>query len=529
MKQADWWRGATIYQIYPRSFFDSGCDGVGDLPGVTEKLDYIASLGVDAIWLCPFFQSPQKDFGYDVADYQSVDPLFGTLEDFDFLIWHAHRLGLKVLIDQVWSHTSDQHPWFIESRLSPDLPRSDWYVWADPSPDGTPPNNWLSVFGGSAWTWEPRRRQFYLHHFLSAQPSLNLHNPAVVDALIEAGRFWLDRGVDGFRLDAIDFLTHDPQLRSNPAAAPWGGITPVKLFALQDHAYDMLHPANMGVLTRIRQLLDQYPGTAAIGEVSSQPGAFKRVMGYTSGSDYLQMAYTLSPLRGGFDWETINKMLHNLHEAGESGWPCWSFSNHDVERAVSRWNPKRGIEPPSEDFARLLAMFMVCLRGTISLYQGEELGLTEASLSYEQLRDPFGIAYWPQFRGRDGSRTPLPWVHHLPHGDFTRGEASWLPIPGDHYPKAVSLQNDDPNSLLNFWRELLDFRCSHPALRIGSLIPLDYAEPIIGFIRQTDDERMVCLFNLSDQACNVELPELGLSEVILPFRYLVEPMATVDA
>ena len=241
MSRAEWWRGAVIYQIYPRSFFDSNADGIGDLPGVATKLDHVASLGVDAIWLGPFFASPQKDFGYDVADHTEVDPVFGTLDDFDKLVRRAHTLGLKVLIDQVWTHTSDQHPWFTESRADRRNERADWYIWADPAPDGTPPNNWLSVFGGSAWTWDPRRRQYYLHNFLTHQPKLNLRNPAVMAALLASGEFWLQRGVDGFRLDAIDFLLHDPHLRSNPAV-PRPAEMPVKLFGLQHHVHDMLQP-----------------------------------------------------------------------------------------------------------------------------------------------------------------------------------------------------------------------------------------------------------------------------------------------
>ena len=515
----DWWKGAVIYQVYPRSFFDSNRDGIGDLPGVTNKLDYIASLGVDAIWLGPFVRSPQKDFGYDVEAHTEVDPIFGTLEDFDTLLANAHALGLRVLVDQVWSHTADTHAWFRQSRQTRDNERADWYVWADASPDGTPPNNWLSVFGGAAWTWEPRRRQFYLHHFLSAQPALNLHNPDAIAAILETGRFWLDRGVDGFRLDAVDFLTHDPALRNNPPADPWDGITPTKPFALQHHIHDMLHESRLMVLASIRSLLNEYAGTVALGEVSSQPGAFHRVMRYTSGDDHLHMAYTMSPLRNGFDWRQVTTMLRNLHEAGESGWPCWSFSNHDIERSASRWNPKYG-EPPDVRFIRLIAMLLLCLRGTICLYQGEELGLTEAMLTFDQLRDPFGIAYWPEFRGRDGSRTPIPWRHDSPHGDFTKGESSWLPIPGDHYPLAVSAQENDPDSLLNFWRELLDYRRQHVALIRGSLRPLDLAEPVFGFLREHPDEQLICVFNLSDQVSEVTVPHLGRL-TIAPYGYAV--------
>jgi alpha-glucosidase len=264
----DWWRGAVIYQIYPRSFLDTNGDGIGDLQGITARLDHVASLGADAIWLCPFFASPQHDFGYDVADYCAVDPVFGSMADFDTLLRRAHDFGLKVLIDQVWSHTSNQHPWFLASRASRTGSCADWYVWADPQLDGTAPNNWLSVFGGAAWTWEPRRRQYYLHHFLSHQPALNLHNPSVMDTLLDTGRFWLDRGVDGFRLDAIDFLLHDQALRCNPAVPPAGTI-PVKVFGMQRHLHDMLQPQAREVLARIRGLVERYPGTVTLGEISS--------------------------------------------------------------------------------------------------------------------------------------------------------------------------------------------------------------------------------------------------------------------
>src|SRR6185312_12903681 len=351
----------------------------------------------------------------------AVDPLFGTLDDFDRLVEHAHALGLKLLIDQVWSHTSDRHPWFLESRANRLNPRADWYVWADPAPDGTPLNNWLSVFGGAAWTWEPRRRQYFLHHFLPHQPTLNLHNPDVMDALLATGEFWLRRGVDGFRLDAIDFFLHDRELRSNPAAPPPAEM-PVKLFGLQDHIHDMLHRDTPALLRRIRMLLDRYPGAAALGEVSSQPGAFERVMAYTQGDTHLHMAYTLRPLRSGFDWLTVRRMLADLAEAGSGGWPCWSFSNHDVERATSRWHPRRHEAGPDPAFARLLMALLLSLRGSVSIYQGEELGLPEAELAAEHLKDPFGIAYWPEFRGRDGSRTPMPWRNGAPHGGFTAAD-----------------------------------------------------------------------------------------------------------
>jgi len=514
MAQTEWWRGAVIYQIYPRSFFDSNGDGVGDLPGITAKLDYVAALGVDAIWLCPFFPSPQQDFGYDVSDYTQVDPLFGSLTDFDALVARAHALGLKVLIDQVWSHSSDRHPWFLESRASRTNPRADWYVWADPSPDGTAPNNWLSVFGGSAWTWEPRRRQYYLHHFLSHQPAFNLHNPAVMDALLDAGAFWLRRGVDGFRLDAIDFLLHDPGLRSNPPA-PWPAEMPAKLFGLQQHVHDMLQPEALDLLRRIRRLMDQFPGAVTLGEVSSQPGAFARVLSYSGGGDHLHMAYTLRPLRGGFDWQTITAMLREVSETRSDGWTCWSFSNHDVERAISRWNPVPAGSPPDPAFGRLLMALLLSLRGSVCLFQGEELGLPEALLAEHELRDPFGIAYWPEFRGRDGSRTPIPWVSAARHGGFTTCASPWLPVPAGHRGLAVDVQEGTPGALLQDYRRFLAWRRRQPALVHGSLTPLDLPAPLVGFIRETDGQRLLAVFNLSRESAVAELSRIGS---ILPVR-----------
>ncbi|WP_419899423.1 alpha-amylase family glycosyl hydrolase [Roseomonas sp. USHLN139] len=537
---ADWWRGAVLYQVYPRSFADSNGDGIGDLPGIERHLDHIAALGVDAIWVCPFYASPGRDFGYDVADHLAVDPQFGTLEDFDRLLAAAHARGLKLLVDLVGGHTSDQHPWFRRSRTGTAAPEADWYVWADPAPDGTPPNNWLSVFGGSAWTWEPRRRQYYLHHFLSTQPSLNLHNPAALDALLAVGEFWLKRGVDGFRLDAVDFLAHDPALASNPAR-PFAGPTPAKLFGLQTHQHDMLHPGIDHVLARIRQLTDRYPGTTTLGEVSSQDGAFDRVRRYSSGDRHLHMAYTLRPLRGGFDHAIAAALIAEAdgHAEGE-GWPCWSFSNHDVERAVTRWNPAGRDAAPDPRFARLLVALLLSMRGSLCLYQGEELGLPEAELTYEQIRDPFGLTYWPEFRGRDGSRTPMPWQAGAPEAGFTTG-TPWLPVPASHRALAVDRQAGDAGSLLGLWRQALAFRRAHPALVRGGQQRLDLPAPLLGLVRDYAGQRIVALFNLSDapQRCALDAgtvlgPDFGGSidqgqAQLPPYGALFATLETADA
>jgi alpha-glucosidase len=423
-----------------------------------------------------------------------------------------------VLIDQIWGHSSDRHPWFLDSRGSKVSPHADWYVWTDPKPDGTPPNNWLSAFGGSAWQWEPRRRQFYLHHFLASQPTLNLRSEAVVAELLDIGSFWLDRGVDGFRLDAVDFFLHDPALRDNPSMPPPDGIVPAKLFGLQRHVHDMLHPHIASVLRRIRELMDSYPGRTTLAEVSSQAGAFERVGRYTEGDDHLHMAYTLQPSRGRFDAETIRKLLADA--ADRRGWAAWSFSNHDVERAVSRWSPRpdAAIDP---GFARLLMALMLSLRGSVSLYQGEELALPNAIVRPEDMRDPFGIAYHPEFSGRDGSRTPMPWIAAAPQAGFTSG-TPWLPIDPRHVDLSVDGQERDPGSPLQAWRWLLAWRKSHPALIEGDLEPLDAPEPLVAFRRSAPAETLLVVLNLCGEA--VRLPgELTARAKPLAGHGLAEP------
>ena len=506
MQDYDWWRGAVIYQIYPLSFRDSDGDGIGDLAGVIEKLDYVASLGVDAVWIAPFFRSPLRDFGYDVAAQCEVDPIFGTIETFDRLVARAHGLGLKVLIDQVWGHSSDEHPWFRESRASRRGDKADWYVWADPKPDGTPPNNWLSAFGGAAWTWEPRRRQYYLHHFLATQPTYNLRNAAVIEALEAAARFWLARGVDGFRIDAVDFLLHDAELRDNPPA-PQDEI-PAKPFGLQHHRHDMLQPDVSDLLHRLRALADAHPGTALLGEVSSQDGAFARIACYTAAGRGLHMAYTLRPLRQDTFRHALGAALAEIEAAGGDGWPCWAFSNHDVERVASRWNPlrARGLPPP-KDFLHMLFALLLGLRGSICLYQGEELGLEEAQLELGELRDPFGIAYYPEFRGRDGSRTPMPWRGDAPHAGFTTG-TPWLPIPNAHCAASVAGQEADPASLLHAWRALVRWRKAHPALRCGTLARLALDQSLLGFERRHGDDRLLLLYNPAAEPARVRLAQV---------------------
>lgn len=482
-----WSRGAVIYQVYPRSFRDADGDGVGDLKGILQGLDHVASLGVDAIWLAPVYASPQADFGYDIADHCAVDPQYGTIEDLDALVAAAHARGLKVMLDLVIGHTSTAHAWFRESRAARAGALADRYVWADARPDGSPPNNWLSVFGGPAWRWEPRRRQYYLHHFLPDQPALNLADPATLEAVSAIMRFWLARGIDGFRLDALDFLAHDPALRDNPAAPP-RAEPPAKLFGMQHHQHDMMGEGTTAILRHLRSIADA-GGAALLGELSSQPEAHARVARATA-PGLLHMAYTLAPLRAGFSHAVARALVEAA--AQPEGWPCWNFSNHDVVRTATRWAPDGRLDPA---VTRLLLALLLTLRGSACLYQGEELGLPEAELPFEALRDPFGIAFWPDFAGRDGSRTPMPWDPALSHAGFTTG-TPWLPVPEAHRPLAVAAQQGS-DSTLAFTRAMVGIRRASPALVAGDLLPLDLPAPLLGFDRIGGGQRIRCLFNIS--------------------------------
>lgn len=506
---ADWWRGAVIYQVYPRSFQDSNGDGVGDLNGITERIDYIADLGVDAIWLSPFFTSPMKDFGYDVSNYKDVDPIFGTLADFDRMLDKAHSRGLKIIIDQVISHSSDKHPWFAESRSSRDNPKADWYVWADPNPDGTPPNNWLSIFGGSAWTWDARRMQYYMHNFLVSQPDLNFHNPEVQNAVLDAMRFWLERGVDGFRLDTVNFYFCSEGLESNPVVKPEefnASTAPaVNPYNFQEHLYDKSRPENLDFLKRLRALLDEYPGTTSVGEIGDSQHQLEIMSQYTSGSDRLHMAYTFDYLGGSFTAEHFRKSIDATEAEAPEGWICLAFSNHDVVRHVSRWMP----EGDQEAFGRLAAQVLLTMRGSVCLYEGEELGLTEAQLAYEDLVDPYGIEFWPEFKGRDGCRTPMVWDSKAKQSGFTSADKPWLPVPAEHLAKAVDIEEARNGSLLHHYRSWLSFRRDHAVLQKGAIRTFDAPEGVLMFARALGGETWVVAHNMSAVAVDVALPPIG--------------------
>lgn len=489
-----WWKGATIYQIYPRSFKDSNGDGIGDLRGAIDHLDHIASLGVDGIWLSPFFTSPMADFGYDIADFCDVDPIFGTLNDFDDLITKAHDLGLKVIIDQIYSHSSDKHKWFEDSRQNRTNPKADWYVWADANPDGTPPNNWQSVFGMGAWQWDARRGQYYLHNFLVEQPDLNLHNLDVQNAILDVTKFWLDRGVDGFRLDALNFGMHDPELKDNPVETVFKR-PPTRPFDFQRHVNSMSHPDIPAFLERIRGVIDQYPDRFTVAEVGG-PFPMAEMKAFTQGDNRLNSAYAFDFLYAAdLTAELIRTTLSEWPGETGEGWPSWAFSNHDAPRAVTRW---RGTCDEAR-YAKLLAATLASFRGNIFVYQGEELGLPQAHVPFEDLQDPEAITNWPETLGRDGARTPMPWTQANVCAGFST-ERPWLPMDVRHVSLSVATQNADADSVLNFYRKAMALRNSSMALRHGDIeFNLDVPE-LLCIERREGAETRRCVFNLTDTA-----------------------------
>ena len=511
--QQPWWRGAVLYQVYLRSFQDSNQDGIGDLPGLLQRLPYIADLGVDGIWITPFFPSPMRDMGYDVRDHRNVDPRFGTLEDFDAVVALAHRLRLKVIIDQVWSHTAAEHPWFEESRASRDNDKADWYVWADARPDGSPPNNWLSWMGGPAWRWEPRRRQYHLHNFLPQMPDLNFHCPAVQDAVLDIARFWLQRGVDGFRLDTANLYFHSLGLEDNPPS-PQGADMPV---LMQTHRYNADQPQSAGFFERLRPLLDAH-GACAVGEIGGAD-PLPTMVDYTAGSARLHTAYSFALLGDRPTPEGWARHMSDWQEGtAAQAWPSWALSNHDVPRVASRWSGAArggfafGGGPASGQNAggspALWMALLLMLRGTVFLYQGEELGLTQSDLRFEQLQDPFGLANWPLHPGRDGCRTPMPWHADAPSAGFSN-VAPWLPADAAHRALAVDRQQADPQSLWNQTRRLLALRAAHPALRTGHFETLHVDEHQWVLRRVLGTDTVWAAFNLGPHTVRHPLPTTG--------------------
>lgn len=465
------------------------------------------------------------DFGYDVADYRGVDPLFGTLDDLDGLLARAHALGLKVIVDQVYSHTSDQHPWFCESRRDRDNPRHDWYIWAAPKPDGAPPNNWLSLFGGSAWQWDPRRRQYYLHNFAPEQPDLNFGNPEVRRALLEVARFWLSRGVAGLRLDVANFYFCDPELRDNPPAElPPGATPPQNPYAMQRHLYNTSQPQTLGFLEELRAELDRAAAAdgaerMAVAEIYCDR-QLETMVAYTEGERRLHTAYSFSFLDAPrLDAALVRETIEGFFSAADAAWPSWSFSNHDRIRAPSRWfaelaegSGERGAEQ-EEQRAKLALALLCALPGTIFVYQGEELGLPEGEVPREAIVDPVGKAFWPDDKGRDGCRTPMPWEAGSPSAGFSPAGATrqpWLPVDPRQRERAVDRQERRSGSVLGCARALFRFRRERAALRGGAFRFVEAPEPLLRMIRGASPERLEAVFNLGAEPLEVEVEGTAL-------------------
>jgi alpha-glucosidase len=465
-----WWQSAIVYQIYPWSFQDSNGDGIGDLPGIMTRLDYLNdgttdSLGIDAIWLSPIYPSPMKDFGYDVADYCSVDPRFGTLDDFDRLVREARRRGIRIIIDLVLNHTSDQHPWFRQARSSRTAPERDWYYWADGTSLWRPPSNWNARFGGSSWTWDRGSRQYYLHSFLAHQPDLNWRNPALRAKMYDVMRFWLGRGVQGFRLDAINWLGKDVRWPNNPTRFGWRGYT------RQVHRYDRDQPLAHEVMRELRNLISDFPDVVLVGEASADtpggPAAF-----YGNGSDELHTVFDFRLLKSPWRADRFRDVIADAERAVPAGgWPSIVFSNHDQSRHIARY----GAGGDAEGRARAAAVLLFTLRGTPFVYYGEELGMQDAQLRYRDLRDPYTKRFWPFRTGRDPARTPMQWDGSAQAG-FTTGRP-WLPVSPSAATQNVARETKDPSSVLALYRRLIRLRNRTPALVRGSYRPLGATDP----------------------------------------------------
>jgi alpha-glucosidase len=479
-----WWQTGIIYQIYPRSYQDTNGDGIGDLPGITRRLDYLKNLGVDGVWLSPIFPSPMHDFGYDVADYCNINPLFGTLADFDLLLSETHRRGLKLILDFVPNHTSDEHPWFIESRSSRNNPKRDWYIWADPAPDGGPPNNWLSHFGGPAWTFDALTGQYYMHQFVTQQPELNFRNPAVLEATLNNMRFWLDRGVDGFRVDVIWMMIKDEQLRDEPANPAWDGVNP---FASLQHIYTQNMPAVHGLIKQMRAVLDEYDERMMVGEIYLPNASLMTYYGQNFDECHLPFNFQLIAL-GDFHhptpWhaQTIRRVVDEYEAAlPAGGWPNWVLGNHDVHRTATRFGPAN---------ARLANMLLLTLRGTPTTYYGEELGLENVKIPPEFVQDPPALNQ-PELAdivGRDPERTPMPW-DASPNAGFTAaGVQPWLPLADDYPTRNAAAQETDPTSMLKLYRALAALRRAEPALHAGAYAPVESgSDEVFAYTRTAPD------------------------------------------
>lgn len=485
-----WWQRGVVYQVYPRSFQDTDGDGVGDLEGIRRRLDHLVDLGIDVVWVSPIYPSPMVDFGYDITDHTDVDPLFGTLGDFDRLLSACHDRGLRVVLDFVPGHTSDQHPWFVAARSSRDDPRHDWFVWADPAPGGGPPNNWVSEFGGSAWTYDEKTGQYYLHIHLAAQPSLNWRHSEVRAEMLDVLRFWFDRGVDGFRVDAVDHIAPDAQLRDNPPNPDWApGQSPARRLVRRFTA----HTPEVHAFTReMRQVADAYDGDLVL--IGEAYGSLDQVMGYYGDAlDGIQLPFNLALIDVDWDPRTLAALVEDYEAALPAGaWPNWVLGNHDRSRIASRVGPAQ---------ARVAAMLLLTLRGTPTVYQGDELGMVDVEVPADAVQDPWERQVPGLGLGRDPVRTPMPWSAGRGRG-FTTG-TPWLPF-GSTTP--ADAQRSDPKSMLTLHRRLLTLRGSELALAIGGYRTRSVTDAVYVYERYHDAQNLAVALNLIGTPQPVDLP-----------------------
>ncbi|MGA2429392.1 MAG: alpha-glucosidase [Candidatus Acidiferrum sp.] len=498
----DWWQHAVFYEVYPRSFADSNNDGVGDLNGITSKLGYLQHLGVNAIWITPCFPSPQVDFGYDVSDYENIDPMYGTLADFDRLVAKGKTHGIKIILDFVPNHTSDQHKWFLESKSSRTSPKRDWYIWRDGKGPNQPPNNWTSTFGGSAWKYDPATGQYYYHYFYAEQPDLNWRNPEVVKAMLDAMRFWYKRGVAGFRLDAVDTLYEDPDLKDNPLLPGTDKFG----FPNTHEIYNKKLPEVHDIMRAMRKVADEY-GAVLIGETWTQSVAQLREY-YGARNDELQMPMDLMMTEiKQLSAPAFREHIGAVESAG--GWPVFVISNHDIVRSYTRWGD--GVH--NDDIAKVMAAMYLMLRGTPVMYYGEEIGMENNDpKSKDDVRDPIGRRGWPLEKGRDGERTPMQWSDAKNAG-FTQG-TPWLPVAPNYVTHNVATETADPQSILNFYRRLLELRRDEPALREGQYVALNPQDPnVFAFVRRLKGEAVLVALNMSgsSQKVKIDLKAAGFS------------------
>jgi alpha-glucosidase len=498
-----WWRDGIIYQIYPRSFADSNNDGIGDLQGIISKLDYLQSLGIDALWLSPIFPSPDVDFGYDVSDYTGIDPKFGTMTDFETLVTQAKQRNIHILLDLVLNHTSDQHPWFIESTRSKDNPYHDWYIWHDPKPNGEAPNNWLSHFGGPGWKYDPDMGQYYYHMFYEEQPDVNWRHPDVRAAMLDVFRFWLNKGVDGFRLDVFNVYFKDSEFRDNPSKL---GLRP---FDRQEHQYDCSQPEMYPLLGEIRQILDAHGETYAVGETFlADP---QQTASYC-GEEKLHAAFNFDFADNTWNPKGfLDSAVRWYRSLADDAWPNNFLSNHDKIRAASRY-----CLGEDDRRAKVALAMLLTLRGTPFIYYGEEIGLRDIPVRRKQdIKDRVGLIYWPIYKGRDGCRAPMQWDNSENAG-FSHAEP-WLPVHTNYVHRNVAEQEIDPDSLLNFFRKIVSIRKSHPALRLGDFTPIDSGSRyILSFTRTWEDQTVLMLLNFSGRKLNLDLKEGTWQSLINP-------------